>query len=116
MTEAPKVEQVDIEIGQAVYRDFLLGISNDAGGKYEGEECAIHAASRARLATLSGETERTAALREAHKACDRFFREAMPQINIGASAMDANAIDAWNMAEVKTARARAALQSETNDG
>lgn len=42
-------------------------------------------------------------------ACERFFREAMPQINIRASAMDANAIDAWNLAELAIQRYRAAL-------
>ncbi|WP_156478008.1 hypothetical protein [Acetobacter malorum] len=42
-----------------------------------------------------------AAIRAAH----RFFREAMPQINIKSSAMDANAIDAWNKAEIAIGRA-----------
>lgn len=50
-----------------------------------------------------------AQLREAFDAAERFFREAMPQINIGASAMDGNAIDAWNMAEIKIQRIRNAL-------
>lgn len=38
------------------------------------------------------------------KAAHRFFREAMPQINIKDSAMDANAIDAWNKAEIAISR------------
>lgn len=43
-------------------------------------------------------------LRAAVEACDRFFRETMPQMNVVASVLDANAIAAWNAAEVAAAR------------
>jgi enoyl-[acyl-carrier-protein] reductase (NADH) len=39
------------------------------------------------------------------EAADRFFREAMPQMNVKQSALDANAIDAWNKAEIAIAKA-----------
>ncbi|WP_453971129.1 hypothetical protein [Amorphus sp. MBR-141] len=39
------------------------------------------------------------------EASARFFREAMPKMNVGASALDANAIDAWNKAECAIGRA-----------
>jgi hypothetical protein len=44
-------------------------------------------------------------LREAIIATDRFFREAMPKMNIKDSCLDANAIDAWNKAEIAVSRA-----------
>ena len=37
-------------------------------------------------------------------ACDRFFREAMPKMNVADSALDANAIDAWNKAEIAVSK------------
>jgi hypothetical protein len=43
------------------------------------------------------------------EAADRFFREAMPQMNIKQSALDANAIDAWNKAEIAIAKAKSAF-------
>lgn len=42
-------------------------------------------------------------------ACDRFFREAMPLMNVRNSALDANAIDAWNRAEIAVRAAVEAL-------
>lgn len=57
-------------------------------------------------------------LRGAVLAADRFFREAMPQINIADSCLDANAIDAWNKAELAISKAmRLALgEKENPDG
>lgn len=65
------------------------------------------------LATARQEVEK---VREAIVACDRFFREAMPKMNVAGSALDANAIDAWNMAEVHVARAICSLGVPANGG
>ena len=72
---------------------------------------------RTALATLSTSNDQVEVerLREVFAACDRFFREAMPKMNIGQSALDANAIDAWNKAEIVMSRTRAAL-GEKRDG
>lgn len=43
------------------------------------------------------------------EASDRFFREAMPKMNIAKSPLDANAIVAWNEAELAIARAKREL-------
>lgn len=40
------------------------------------------------------------------RACDKFFKEAMPKMNVKDSFLDANAIDAWNKAEVAIATER----------
>ena len=48
---------------------------------------------------------------EALTAADRFFREAMPKMNIADSFLDANAIDAWNKAELAISAALRALSS-----
>ena len=42
-------------------------------------------------------------------ACDRFFRISMPQMNVRDSALDAEAIDVWNRAEVAVRAAVEAL-------
>lgn len=48
-------------------------------------------------------------LLEAVRAADTFFRVAMPKMNVGASALDAEAIAAWNAAEIAVSKALAAL-------
>lgn len=51
---------------------------------------------------------------EAVIAADRFFREAMPKMNIADSFLDANAIDAWNKAELAISAALRALKGESD--
>lgn len=59
--------------------------------------------------------ERNAVLEEAAAAADRFFREAMPLMNIRDSALDANAIDAWNKAEIAISKFRALKEREPKE-
>lgn len=40
------------------------------------------------------------------EACERFFAVAIPQMNVRDSALDADAIEAWNKAELAVAAAR----------
>jgi hypothetical protein len=42
---------------------------------------------------------------------DRFFREAMPKMNIADSFLDANAFDAWNIAEIAASKAMRAIEA-----
>jgi|GEM_PF-3437225 len=53
---------------------------------------------------------------EAVRACDRFFRESMPLMNVANSCLDANAIDAWNKAEIANAKACKALSDSEGVG
>ena len=50
------------------------------------------------------ELSRMAHAADAAVKCQRFFEVAMPKMNIANSALDAEAIDAWNQAELAVAR------------
>ena len=50
------------------------------------------------------ELSRMACAADVAVKCQRFFEVAMPKMNVAGSALDAEAIDAWNQAELAVAR------------
>ena len=54
--------------------------------------------------------DRVKILEAAVVAADRFFREAMPKMNVADSCLDANEIEAWNLAELAVASAKRTIQ------
>lgn len=62
-------------------------------------ECRISAALE------PADTGTIQALAESVRTTDRFFRECLPKLSVKDSALDANAIDAWNKAEVAMSKA-----------